>query len=124
MNCMKCGREIEDPHVFCKECLAEMEKYPVKPGTVVQLPHTPSYQAAKKTPQRRKAAPPLEEQVKVLRKRVRMLAIALILAIAFLIGAGYLAVQQYIEMENKVLPGQNYFSDITPTTSTSDKTIR
>lgn len=124
MNCMKCGREIEESHVFCRECLAEMEKYPVKPGTVVQLPHVPSYQAAKKPPQRRKAAPPLEDQVKVLRKWARMLAFALVLAIALLLGAGYLAVQQYIDMENKVLPGQNYSSDANPTVSTSDNTQR
>lgn len=124
MNCMKCGREIEESQVFCPECLAEMEKYPVKPGTVVQLPHTPSYQITKKPPQRRKAAPPLEEQIKVLRKWARMLAIALVLAIALLAGVGYMAIQQYIEMENKVLPGQNYSTDVTPTTSTSNNTQR
>ena len=124
MNCMKCGREIEESQVFCPDCLAEMEKYPVKPGTVVQLPHVPSYQAAKKPPQRRKSAPPLEEQIKVLRKWARMLALALVLAIALLIGAGYLAVRQYMDMEKKVLPGQNYSSDVTPTFSTSDNTLR
>ena len=38
MHCMKCGRDLEPGQVFCEECQAEMKKYPVKPGTVVQLP--------------------------------------------------------------------------------------
>ena len=38
MYCMKCGREIEDGQAFCGDCLAVMEKYPVKPGTAVILP--------------------------------------------------------------------------------------
>lgn len=124
MNCMKCGREIEESQVFCPDCLADMEKYPVKPGTVVQLPRTSAYQPVKKPPQRRKAAPPLEEQVRTLRKWARMLALALVLAIILLVGVGYVAVRQYLEMENRVLPGQNYSSEVTPTTSTSDQTRR
>lgn len=38
MNCLKCGREIEEGQVFCNDCLVQMAKYPVKPGTAVQLP--------------------------------------------------------------------------------------
>ncbi len=38
MNCMRCGIEIEDPNVFCADCLADMERHPVKPGTPIQLP--------------------------------------------------------------------------------------
>lgn len=38
MNCMKCGQETVDEHVFCEKCLAVMEKYPVRPGAVVMLP--------------------------------------------------------------------------------------
>lgn len=33
MNCLKCGREIEEGQVFCNDCLVQMAKYPVKPGT-------------------------------------------------------------------------------------------
>ena len=39
MSCMKCGKEVSEDQVFCPECLAEMERYPVKPGTPVLLPH-------------------------------------------------------------------------------------
>ena len=35
MSCMKCGKEVSEDQVFCPECLAEMERYPVKPGTPV-----------------------------------------------------------------------------------------
>ena len=38
MNCMKCGRETRGEDVFCQDCLTEMKKYPVDPGTVVLLP--------------------------------------------------------------------------------------
>ena len=38
MPCMKCGRKIKDRQVFCEECLAIMDTYPVKPGTPIQLP--------------------------------------------------------------------------------------
>ena len=39
MNCMKCGREIDEAQAFCAGCLEEMEKYPVKPDVVVKLPN-------------------------------------------------------------------------------------
>lgn len=38
MSCMRCGKETEESQVFCAECLADMERHPVKPGTPVQLP--------------------------------------------------------------------------------------
>lgn len=38
MNCIRCGREIEAEQVFCAECLEDMERHPVKPGTPIQLP--------------------------------------------------------------------------------------
>ena len=47
MKCLKCGRETDQ--TFCQACREEMEKYPVKPGTIVLLPkERPS---GKKTPQ-------------------------------------------------------------------------
>lgn len=119
MQCMKCGREIEAGAVFCGECLAEMEKYPVRPGTVVQLPHRPVQPAVKKQPQRRKPSIPLEDQVKMLRRWARMLACALVLCLVALIGMGYLTVKQYLDNNTKLLPGQNY-SSASSTTSPSE----
>lgn len=121
MQCMKCGREAEAERVFCAECLANMEKYPVKPGTVVQLPpRTPQAPAKKQPSHRRKPALPLEEQVKLLRKFSRALAAALVLALAALICMGYLTVKQYLDGQGKPLPGQNY-SSITTTEAKETK---
>ena len=91
MNCMKCGREIKGTNVFCPECAAEMEKYPVKPGTLVQLPpKTYSAPVKKKTIHRKKVLKP-EEHVARLRHSVRWLIIALLVVIlAFSIVTGML----------------------------------
>ena len=49
MFCMKCGREIREDRVFCEECLADMARHPVKPGTPVQLPVRPVQAVAKRS---------------------------------------------------------------------------
>ena len=49
MNCMRCGIEIEDPNVFCADCLADMERHPVKPGIHIQLPVRRPATVSKKT---------------------------------------------------------------------------
>lgn len=117
MLCMKCGREIEAEQVFCEECLAGMEKYPVKPGTVVLLPKRPPQSPIKKAVNhRRHPAIPLEEQVKKLKKRVVVLSCSLALAVAAVAGLCWLELRQYLEEEDKLLPGQNYSS------MTSDET--
>ena len=38
MSCMRCGKETKEDQAFCDECLEEMEQYPIKPGTPIQLP--------------------------------------------------------------------------------------
>ena len=38
MACIKCGKETAAGAEFCKECLADMERHPVKQGTPVILP--------------------------------------------------------------------------------------
>ena len=107
MNCMKCGREIPSEDVFCSDCLADMEKYPVKPGVVVQIPTRPAAPAVKKTVKRILSP---EEQVKYLRKQVRRLWGALILSLLLTAAAVGLAVYGLQEGEIQFLPGQNYSS--------------
>ena len=110
MNCLKCGKETVSEQVFCPECLQEMEKYPVRPGTVVQLPsqrlHNP-----KKNPKRR--AVPLEDQVKQLKKRLRMMTILFILAAGLAIILAFPALEHLTEDHFKI--GQNY-NTVIPTT--------
>ena len=110
MNCMKCGRETAADEVFCSRCLAEMEEYPVRPGTVVRLPRRREEPAGKKTHPRRKPQLSSEEQVKGLKKVVRRLVVVVIL-LSFLLGVtGYYAVAHLLESQTVFLPGQNYSS--------------
>ena len=108
MQCMKCGREIPVGQVFCDGCLKDMEKYPVKPGTAVQLPPRPKPAAVKKTYARRRPVLSLEEQVKVLKHRVWTLGTALVLALAALICIGLFSLSFVMDQQNGPLPGQNY----------------
>ena len=108
MNCLKCGREIDEGQYFCGDCLLVMEKYPVKPGASVQLPPRADSIAPKKAhPKRRgKAAP--EEQVKALKIRVRVLSAVLAVCLILLIVFSVLTIKDV--REKRLLPGQNYSS--------------
>ena len=110
MQCLKCGREIAIEQVFCPDCLADMEKYPVKPGTVVHIPKRPAHSLAKKLPVHRHPPIPLEDQVKHLKKRVAALTCALLISLAVVAGLCWFGVKQYLDQGSKLLPGQNYSS--------------
>ena len=114
MNCMKCGRETRDENVFCQDCLLDMEKYPVRPGTVVLLPRRRESSIVKKIQTRH--VPTAEEQIAFLRRWVLILSVVLgicIAAIALMIKP----TMHYI-LDEHVEIGQNY-STVTPTTTDS-----
>ncbi len=69
MNCLKCGREIQSPQVFCDACLADMDAYPVKPGTPVHIHHRQAMEKKAVT----KAAPSSKELLRKQRKRIQWL---------------------------------------------------
>lgn len=121
MQCMKCGRDLESGEVFCAECREAMKQYPVKPGTVVQLPHRTD-DAASKKPQPRRKSVSQEEQLEMLKDLTRRMALALVVAIALVVGLGYAVVKQYLENRDKLAPGQNYsvMSTEAPTTEASE----
>lgn len=108
MNCMKCGRETVEGQVFCNACLEEMEKYPVKPGTLIRLPCHREEPALKKNHVRKRNPPSPEEQIKSLKKTVRRLIAAVLLLIALLAVSGYFAVIHLLENNGDFLIGQNY----------------
>ena len=114
MNCMKCGREMVEEQAFCAECLAEMEKYPVKPGTVVHLPRRREEPFVKKAHPRRRTAQTPEEQLKGMKRLIRILLATLLVSTVLLIVSGYFAVVHLMESDVVLLPGQNY-SSITST---------
>ena len=70
MACIKCGKDAVSGAEFCEECLSEMERYPVKPGTPVILPKRGEYSLVKHS---RKRTVKSEVQVAHLKKVVRWL---------------------------------------------------
>ena len=112
MYCLRCGRETDDEQAFCLECQKEMARYPVDPNAVVTLParrQTPPKKVVK-----RKISP--EEQLKFLRRRVRIYAC---LFIAALITAVCLAVPFIRDIgKEKFQIGQNY-STVKPSTEST-----
>ena len=111
MGCLKCGRDTVSEQVFCPDCLLEMEKYPVRPGTVVQIPIRKQQASAKKQPKRRVI--PLEDQVVLLKKRVKVLALLLILVTAIAVALAFPATEHF--MEDHFKKGQNYQTATTAT---------
>lgn len=109
MYCLRCGQETDEDQAFCLECQKEMAKYPIDPNAAVQLPVR--RQAPPKRPAKRKIPP--EEQVKALKRRVRLYAC---LFAAALFAAVCLAVPVIRDIgENKFQIGQNY-STVKPNT--------
>lgn len=109
MNCLKCGRKVDEGQVFCTDCLVQMEKYPVKPGTAVVLPSRNESLPARKSSLRFHPGPSHEEQLQYLKRRVHRLtlslAILLLLFAALAFYAGYL-----LHAQSQPRPGQNYSS--------------
>ena len=111
MYCLKCGKETKDEQVFCEHCLEVMDRYPIKPGTPVQLPHRQSAAAPKKTSRRKILS--AEEQIQQLRALVRALLVCL-LAVSLMLG---FFVWKHLQPETEEQPqkeiGQNYTVDST-----------
>lgn len=119
MNCMKCGRDTVSERIFCEECLAEMEKYPVKPETAIKLPPPRENTSIRRVVKRRTISP--EEQVKTLRKRIRRLYLILILCLV-LIALLFQPAFAHL-MEDHYKPGQNYSVVVTTTAPTETTAV-
>ena len=108
MNCLRCGRETQDEHAFCDQCMESMKKYPVRPGTAVILPRHKETAAARKA---KKHTPPNpKDQIKKLRKQRRRLFV-LVLVLLLIVGglAGFLIYDEFYKKEDLTpKPGQNY----------------
>jgi hypothetical protein len=118
---MKCGREIPAGQVFCDECLKDMEKYPVKPGTAIHLPPPPKAVPAKKSNVNRRPMLQPVEQVKILKQRLFFVSAMLILTLMLMIS-GFLLTAEFIQdSQSKPLPGQNYSTEDTSETSEPTK---
>ena len=108
MNCVKCGREIPEDQVFCEICLAEMERYPVKPDTAIHIPSRAPEVEVKKSRFKRRRIPTPEEMVPRLKKKLRrtrwILAVVLLICGGLSMALG----QMVLELDWQRLVGQNY----------------
>lgn len=116
MNCLKCGQEVRDGQVFCLDCLLEMEKYPIKPGIIVQLPVRDQTPPGKRPRSRYQLPLSPEEQLAVLKRRVQTLTVALAVTLLLLAGVCFFSVHQ-LRSQPRFSTGQNY-SAVVPTGST------
>lgn len=117
MSCLRCGRDTEENQVFCRLCLKEMEKYPVKPGTAVQIPIYPVETENRKS----KAKPPtLEETYQKLRHTYRILLVVLAgVIILFGLTLGML-ISTRNRMQKMTTPPLQNFNTTQTTTTDSD----
>ena len=110
MPCMKCGRETKDGQTFCSVCLTDMEKYPVKAGTPIQLPYRQDVPIPKKRTVTKKRKVKPEEQVRQLRFKLRWVSLALVITIlAFVLSVvGLLHLLDERDQYQRSRIGQNY----------------
>ena len=113
MKCLKCGRETDQ--TFCEKCRAEMEKYPVNPGTIVLLPKE---RPANKKPQPRHQTAPPEETVRSQRRTIRRLSRAVAVLLVLLVLTG-IAIVQLVQRSAKPAVGQNYNTVTKPSEETT-----
>jgi NMD protein affecting ribosome stability and mRNA decay len=107
MNCMKCGISIGESQVFCEDCLKVMERYPVKSNVQVTIPVRPAVSTAKKRSRRNRISGQ-DEQLRILRTKLRLAHTALIIVLlAFFVLAGIM-VKYLNDPQTQYSPGQNY----------------
>ena len=118
MNCMKCGVEIPENHVFCDHCLAVMDDYPVKPGTHIHLPKRVEVaESVKRAPKKKRILSP-EEKLSSLRSKVfrlRLVVVILFLLLCFV--SAFLGLRIYEDFNAQPATGKNYTIDTSKTTS-------
>ncbi len=103
MQCLKCGRRMNDGQVFCSACLEVMEASPVKPDTAVVVPIRPPVRRSSAS----KAVKP-EELVIRLQNKLHRLTVACI-CLGVLLAAALAGVVVLL-LDSGELPmiGQNY----------------
>ena len=111
MKCLKCGRETDQ--TFCQACRKEMERYPVKPGTIVQLPKDRSAAYIRRSTNWRAMVPP-EEQIEKQKRTIRRLGSAVAALVVLLVGMGF-AIVQLLRHPGQTPRGQNYSTVTKPT---------
>lgn len=112
-QCLKCGKKTEDRAVFCSECLAVMEQYPVKPGTVVHIPRRPPRSETKELDTFDQSAQ--TELISHQRGMIRWLTAMIAVLSLLLVVTAMLLIHTLDNQQTLPAIGRNY------TTSTADK---
>ena len=115
MRCLKCGRETDQ--TFCQTCREEMDRYPVKPGTIIQLPKDRSKSYTRRSINWRDMISP-ETQIENQKRTIRRLSGAVAALVVLLIVMGFV---MFRVLQNPGQPpvGQNY-STVTKATDPSE----
>ena len=106
MKCMKCGRDVESGQVFCPDCLKDMEAHPVNPNVTVRLPRRPEPSQHRKPAKKKSVSE--EEQIRHLKKQLRICMWILLAALAVIVVLTIPTVRYLVEETISSLPGQNY----------------
>lgn len=114
MECLKCGRETDQ--TFCEKCRENMQKYPVKLGTVVQLPRKRKDTVPKRSKRHVQITP--EMQIEQHRKTIRSLIRWILFLLIVIVLLGVLSFRLYKRSKQPLL-GQNY-STVTQPTETAE----
>lgn len=112
MSCIKCGRDLRGEQVFCLVCQENMEHYPVKPGTPVQLPAHAPQPEEKNKPIRKKKALPVEVRLRKQRITIRLLILTLAAVLLAFAATAVLSLHLLDQRDRQNHIGQNY--SVTP----------
>jgi len=108
VNCIKCGRDLRGEQVFCRECQENMEHYPIKPGTAVQLPAHAPQPEAKAKPIRSKKNLSAEAQLRKQRVTIRLLILTLAAVLLAFMATAVLSLHLLDQRDQQSRIGQNY----------------
>ena len=104
---MRCGVNTAEKEVFCSDCLASMEKYPVKPGTPVHIPMRCMAPDAKKVPKKKRDLTP-DEQISRLRNIIRVLTAGLMAALVVIMLLSGILLVSSLQDKSQTPSARNY----------------
>ena len=124
LKCLKCGRECDQ--TFCQSCREEMDRYPVRPGTIIQLPkdRTAAYQ---RSGQNWHASVSMDDRLEAQRLTIRRLT-RVVVGLAALVLILSLVISRLLSGYTQPPVGQNYSAvtkatgDVTEPTTGADTT--
>ena len=103
-QCLKCGKQASEKDSFCPDCLTDMQRYPIKPGTAFQILQRPARKATRREI-------PAAEQIAQLRSTKNRLIAMLVTMTALLLVMALLLLYNLDNAPSPSTPiGRNYTS--------------